>query len=154
MRNGSFNVKITGAFHCAFQIQLARRGFTNVENIGRRVIQQLLDEINQRERNSEKNADLSTDKMKQAKIENIRAIVRNGAGKVDANRRSQLSVEKQRESVDRPKAIRNELLDLAKTSNSRQLKDFLEDAGESNQSMIWLVIFGVIFVATLLSLIR
>jgi hypothetical protein len=124
-----------------------------VENIRRRVIQQLLDEINQHERNSEKNADLSTDKMKQPKIENI-AIVRNGAGKVDANRRSQLIIEKQRESVDRPKAIRNELLDLAKTNNSRQLKDFLEDAGESNQSMIWLVIFGVVFIATLLSLIR
>lgn len=125
-----------------------------MENIGPRPIQQLLDEINKLQRNSEKDADMSTDRLKQTKIKNIRAIVKGRAGNVDANRRSQLSVEKQREYVDRPKAIRNELLDLAKTSNSRQLKDFLEDAGESNQSMIWLVIFGVIFVATLLSLIR
>ena len=122
--------------------------------IGPRVIEYLLDEIGKLTRNSEKNSNMPTDKLKQTKIENIRTTVTDGTGNVDANRWSQLSVEKQLEVVDRLKAIRNERLDVRRTSNPRRLNDFLENAGESNQSMIWLVIFGVVFIVTLLSLIR
>lgn len=145
---------MVGAFHCVFQIQLARRGFTNVEKIGPKVIRQLLDEINKLERNVEKDVDSPTHEFNQTKIKNICTNVIDGAGDVDAKRWLQLSIEKQRECVDHLTGIRNQLLDISKMSNPRELKEFLENAGESNQSMIWLVIFSVIFVATLLSLVR
>jgi hypothetical protein len=151
--NGKFCGKHYRRF-LVFQLNARGEDATNVENIGTAVIQQLLDEINELERNLGKNADMPTDKWNKTRIETIRTTLIRDAGKVEANRWLQLRHEKQQEYIDSLEAIRIKLLDASRTSNARQSKDLLEDAGEFNQSMIWLVIFGVIFVATLLSLIR
>lgn len=71
----------------------------------------------------------------------------------DANRWTQLSAIRQRDLLRRLEAIRDELL-AASVMDSADTDGYRGRQSGSRQSMIWLTVFGFIFAATLLTLIR
>jgi hypothetical protein len=127
----------------------------DVANIEPRVVQRLFDDMDKLVRKLEENRDMSIDKTNQAKVRNIRSTVTDNAGNFDANRWLQLNVETQREYLESIESIRSSLRDVDQPDNRRRpFNDTAKGDDGSKQSMIWLVIFGFIFIATLLSLIR
>lgn len=77
-----------------------------------------------------------------------------GSEKFDSERWSRLSGERQRELQEQLILAREALLDLARRAGPEGTGGVAETTTLSARSVIWLAIFGFIFAATLLSLIR
>jgi hypothetical protein len=117
------------------------------------VIQRLLDDIKRLECKSEGIADMETAKFNEERLNEIRAAIMLGPV-FDPSHWSQLSVDQQRDILDRLTTIRDGLLAKNGVAHAKHSNCLLQREGESKQSIIWLAIFGFIFAATLLSLIR
>jgi hypothetical protein len=121
-----------------------------VADVDPRVMQELLEQVKKLERRLE-----GSGKMTKAKLNGIvdvRTAVGGRAVDFDASRWKQLSAATQKDLVKRLKSIRDELLE-ASVIHRRESNDFMYESG-SRELVIWLIVFGVIFAATLLSLVR
>ena len=93
-------------------------------------------------------------KIHEKRIREIQTAVMDGSV-FDPSILSNLSVDKQKELLDRLTRLHNERFAQNSVGDEKFLNYSLEGGGgESKQSIIWLAIFGFIFAATLLSLIR
>ena len=95
---------------------------------------------------------METAKINKKRVSEVRVAIMGDP--VDVSRGSQLSVDKQEDLLDRLTMIRAGLFDKNSAKDARHSNYLLQGEGGSKQSIIWLTIFGSIFVATLLSLIR
>jgi hypothetical protein len=120
-----------------------------VASVEPRAIQQFLAQVEDLEREI-KGVGPMENKPEQSKVDETRSAVIAGAT-CDPSRWSELSADKQSELT----LMRDELLDVSRRNNAGRPTYFEQnDDGVSKQSIIWLAIFGFIFVATLLSLVR
>ena len=124
---------------------------TNVEP---RVMQELLDEVEKLERETKGVVNMANGELNISRIREIRAAAVGEAVDFDVSRWSELSAGTQKELLKRLTAVRNELLDMSGTHDGIRPGYLPRGEGGSKQSIIWLTIFGFIFAATLLSLIR
>ena len=118
-----------------------------------RVIEQLLAEVEDLERGMKGGGEMESNRLNRSKIKEIRSAVIGGTA-FDANRWSELGADKQSQLLKHLTLIRDELLDVSGTDNGRPSNYFAQDDAVSKRAIIWLSIFGFIFAATLLSLIR
>jgi homogentisate 1,2-dioxygenase len=88
------------------------------------------------------------------KIDEVRAAVIGGAAQLDASRWSQLSEQKQQDLQEGLVMVKNTLMEITRNADHKKGRSLLENESASTKSIIWLAIFGFIFAATLLSLIR
>ena len=116
------------------------------------LIQRLLDEVESLEAELKGSVSMEAAKVHEKRIREIRTAVMDGSV-FDPGNLSNLSVDKQKELLDRLTRLHNERF-AQKSVRNEFLNYSLEGDGESKQSIIWLAIFGFIFAATLLSLIR
>jgi len=93
-------------------------------------------------------------KVANAEIDAVRTMVSGGAAEFDAARWARLNEQKQCELKEQLTMVRNNLLDIARPEGQRELSDLTNGEPASTAAIIWLAIFGFIFAATLLSLIR
>jgi hypothetical protein len=124
-----------------------------VANIEPKVILQLLDEVETFMRINGVQ-DMTKRKLLELRINGLSAAVSGETAEFDATRWSRLSGGRQNEILTRLTAVRDELINSKNVQSSRPDNDATFSDGVSNKSVIWLAIFGVIFAATLLSLIR
>jgi hypothetical protein len=117
-------------------------------------MQELLDEVENLERKIKGMVNMGNGKLRTSKIREVRAAVVGEAVDFDASQWSKLSADKQKKLLKRLTALRNELLDISGAEDWRQPSYLPPGEDGSKQSIIWLAIFGFIFAATLLSLIR
>jgi hypothetical protein len=96
---------------------------------------------------------METAKINEERINQIRAAIMVGPV-FDPSHWSQLSVDQQRDLLDRLTTIRDGLVAKDGVAHAKHSNYLSQREGESKQSIIWLAIFGFIFAATLLSLIR
>lgn len=115
------------------------------------VIQRLLVEVEKLETTCTLSA---RDRHRRAKIDETRASVVNEAAQFDTARWSQLSEQKQQELQEELMTIRDTLMEVSRNGNDKTPPRFSAGDSASPKSIIWLAIFGLIFAATLLSLIR
>jgi hypothetical protein len=115
------------------------------------VIQRLLVEVEKLETTCALSA---RDRLQRAKIDEARASVINGPARFDAARWAQLSERKQRELQEELMTMRDTLTEVSRNRNDRIPPSFSAKDSASPKSILWLTIFGLIFAATLLSLIR
>jgi len=96
---------------------------------------------------------METVKINEKRIHEARSAIMGGPV-FDPVRWSQLSADKQKDLLDRLTMVRDGLLVKNSVEDAKHSNYLLHREGESKQSIIWLAIFGFIFAATLLSLIR
>lgn len=120
-------------------------------NVEPRVIQQLLAQVEDLEK-ATKGVGPVENKSRQSKVDEIRSAVIGGAT-FNPSRWSELSADKQSELSKQLTLIRDQLLDVSGRDDAR-LPTLEQNDGVPKQSIIWLAIFGFIFAATLLSLVR
>jgi len=87
-------------------------------------------------------------------FDRARAAVLDGSERFDSTQWSRLSVQRQRELQEQLVLAREALLDLALRAGSDGMTAIAAESPVSARSVIWLAIFGFIFAATLLSLVR
>jgi len=129
------------------------RGRINLSSVEPIVIQRLLDEVERLERELRQSGDMKTLKINEKGIHEARAAIVDGNA-FDPVRWSQLSVDKQKVLLDRLMRVRDGLLAKNSAEDAKHLNYLLQGEGGLKQPLIWLAIFGFIFAATLLSLIR
>jgi hypothetical protein len=96
---------------------------------------------------------METAKINEERINEIRTAIM--AGPIfNPSHGSQLSVDQQKDLLDRLTTIRDGLLAKDGVAHAKHSNYLWQREGESKQSIIWLAIFGFIFAATLLSIIR
>ena len=118
------------------------------------VIQGLLDGVDKLERMITTCGPSASGKFQRTKIDEVRAAVIGGASRFDASRRSQLSEQKQNALQEELVTVRNTLMEITQNVDHKHRRNPLESESASTKSIIWLAIFGFIFAAILLSLIR
>jgi hypothetical protein len=126
----------------------------DVTNVEPKFIVSLLEEVERLESELTKGiGDMEMIKHHKERIDEERAtIVRRLA--IDAGGWSQLHADQQKHLLDRLMAIRDELLARKGVGQARPLSYIPESEDEPKHLILWLTIFGFIFAATLLSLIR
>ena len=124
-----------------------------VANVEPKVILQLLGEIENLEK-MDGVSEMTKGELLGLRIDKVRAAVSGGTVGFDATRWSRLSDERQTEIHAQLAAVRDELGNGVHVQTPRPVTDIIPADGGWDKSMIWLTIFGVIFAATLLSLIR
>jgi len=122
-----------------------------VENVDPGAIQTLLDDIERLK--AMITALTGPSGLKNGQFDQARATVLASSEKFDSDRWSRLSGQRQRELQEQLIRAREALLDLARRAGSDGAGQVVETA-LSARSVVWLAIFGFIFAATLLSLIR
>jgi hypothetical protein len=125
-----------------------------VAHIKPNVIQELLDEVEKLERTIMVFTPSAQGKFQHTKIDEVRAAVIGGTSRFDASRRLQLSEQKQKDLQKELVMVRNTLMDITRNVDHKKGRNIMESESASTKSIIWLAIFGFIFAATLLSLIR
>ncbi|MGE5217202.1 MAG: hypothetical protein ACM3SP_09410 [Chloroflexota bacterium] len=124
-----------------------------VANVEPGVILQLLDEKeNLRKANGV--GDMTKRKSLRLESDNIRALMSSGSAGFDATRWSRLSIDRQTEILAQLNAVRDELKNGISTQKARPVTDMISAEGVWNKSIIWLILCGVIFAVTLVSLIH
>ena len=123
-------------------------------NIEPRAIQNLLDKLDGLEKTTNALTRTQASTVANAKIDAVRTVVSGGATAFDAARWARLNEQKQCELKEQLTMVRNNLLDIARPEGQRELSDLTNGEPASTAAIIWLAIFGFIFAATLLSLIR
>jgi hypothetical protein len=125
-----------------------------VAHIEPAVIQGLLAEVEKLENTMTTGLPPVGDEFRRAKIDEARTAIINGAAHFDAARWSQLSKQKQQELQEELMTMRDMLMDMTRNVDDKNRRSFSEGDTASSKTILWLAIFGLIFVATLLSLIR
>jgi hypothetical protein len=125
-----------------------------VANIKPSVMQNLLDEVEKLEKMTSVITQPRRDQLPNTKINEVRAAVFGGTAKVDPARWLQLNEQKQHELKEQLTMMRDTLLTVARQDEQKTPGYFTDNETASTSAIIWLAIFGFIFAATLLSLIR
>ena len=139
-----------------FDSTAREKDHNNVANVDPSVIRTLLDDI-ERLRKTIIGFSRSS-RLEDSKLDKVRAAVLGGAAQFDNVQWCRLSEERQKELQEqlimvRDTLLRDILLDVARREG-RDEPSGIPDGLASTKSIIWLAIFGFVFAATLLSLIR
>lgn len=121
-------------------------------NIEPHVIRQLLLAVEKLERELKGVNRMKRDKSDRRAIKEIGSEL-DGAAALDEFRWRQLDAEKQKRLLRQLTVIHRDLLEV-RGARAGQSSYLMHDNGVSRASIIWLTVFGFIFAATLLSLIR
>jgi len=122
----------------------------NVANVDPSVIRTLLDGIERLKKTITGFTGSRPSRLEDSKLDKVRAAVLCGAVQFDSVQWCRLSEQRQKDLQEELIMVRDTLLDVA----GREEPSGLPDGSASAKSIIWLAIFGFIFAATLLSLIR
>ena len=122
-------------------------------NVEPKVILQLLGEVDNSE-NIDGVSDMTKGKLVELRINAIRVAMKSRTARFDAARHSRLSAGRQKEIFSRLTAVGDELIDGVSLRTPRPVADTEPGDSVSNKSIIWLTVFGFIFAAILLALIR
>jgi hypothetical protein len=140
-----------------FDSTAREKDHNNVANVDPSVIRTLLDDI-ERLRKTISGFTGSRSSRLEDKLDKVRAAVLGGAAQFDSVQWCRLSEQRQKELQEqlimvRDTLLRDTLLDVARREG-RDEPSGIPDGLASTKSIIWLAIFGFVFAATLLSLIR
>jgi len=116
-----------------------------VANVEPKIISQLLGEVDNSE-NIDGVSDMTKGKLLELRINAMRAAMNSRTARFDAVR--------QKEKFTRLTAVHEELIDNDPLQTPRPVADTDPRDSVSNKSIIWLTVFGFIFAAILLALIR
>ena len=141
-----------------FDSTAREKDHNNVANVDPRVIQTLLDDIERLRKTIIDFTGSRSSRLEDSKLDKVRAAVLGGAAQFDSVQWCRLSEQRQKELQEqlimvRDTLLRDTLLDVARREG-RDEPSGISDGSASTKSIIWLAIFGFVFAATLLSLIR
>lgn len=122
-------------------------------NVEPKVILQSLGKVDNSE-NIDGISDMTKGKWLELRINPMRVAVKSRTAGFDAGRHSRLSAGRQKEKFSRLTAVRDELIYGVPLQTPRPVADTEPGDSVSNKSIIWLTVFGFIFAAILLALIR
>jgi hypothetical protein len=132
-----------------FDSATREKDHNNVANVDPSVIQTLLDDIERL-----KKTIIGFTGSRSSRLEDkVRAAVLGGAAQFDTVQWCRLSEQRQKDLQEQLIMVRDTLLDVARREGRDELSG-IPDGLASTKSIIWLAIFGFVFAATLLSLIR
>jgi hypothetical protein len=130
----------------------AREDHNNVANVDPSVIQTLLDDIERLRKTIIGFTGSRSSRLEDSKLDKVRAAVLGGAAQFDSVQWCRLSEQRQKDLQEQLIMVRDRL-DVARREG-RDEPSGIPDGSASTKSIIWLAIFGFVFAATLLSLIR
>jgi len=141
-----------------FDSTAREKDHNNVANVDPRVIQTLLDDIERLRKTIIDFMGSRSSRLEDSKLDKVRAAVLGGAAQFDSVQWRRLSEQRRKELQEqlimvRDTLLRDTLLDVARREGRDELSG-IPDGLASTKSIIWLAIFGFVFAATLLSLIR
>ena len=141
-----------------FDSTAREKDHNNVANVDPSVIQTLLDDIERLRKTIIDFMGSRSSRLEDSKLDKVRAAVLDGAAQFDSVQWCRLSEQRQKELQEqlimvRDTLLRDTLLDVARREGRDEPSGIL-DGSASTKSIIWLAIFGFVFAATLLSLIR
>jgi hypothetical protein len=136
-----------------FDSTAREKDHNNVANVDPRVIQTLLDDIERLRKTIIDFMGSRSSRLEDSKLDKVRAAVLGGAAQFDSVQWCRLSEQRQKELQEQLIMVRDTLLDVARRKG-RDEPSGIPDGLASTKSIIWLAIFGFVFAATLLSLIR
>jgi hypothetical protein len=125
----------------------------NVANVDPSVIRTLLDDIERLRKTIIGFTGSRSSRLKDSKLDKVRAAVLDGAAQFDSIQWCRLSEQRQKDLQEQLIMVRDTLLEMARREGPDEPSG-IPDGLASTKSIIWLAIFGFVFVATLLSLIR
>jgi len=135
-----------------FDSTAREKDHNNVANVDPSVIRTLLDDIERLKTIIDFTGSRSS-RLEDSKLDKVRAAVLGGAAQFDSAQWYRLSEQRQKDLQEQLIMVRDTLLDVARREG-RDEPSGISDGSASTKSIIWLAIFGFIFAATLLSLIR
>jgi hypothetical protein len=136
-----------------FDSTAREKDHNNVANVDPSVIQTLLDDIERLRKTIIDFMGSRSSRLEDSKLDKVRAAVLGGAAQFDSVQWCRLSEQRQKELQEQLIMVRDTLLDVARRER-RDEPSGIPDGLASTKSIIWLAIFGFVFAATLLSLIR
>lgn len=122
-------------------------------NVDPSVIRTLLDDIERLRKTIIGFTGSRSSRLEDSKLDKVRAAVLSGAAQFDSVQWCRLSEQRQKDLQEQLIMVRDTLLDVARREG-RDEPSGIPDGLASTKSIIWLAIFGFVFAATLLSLIR
>lgn len=122
-------------------------------NVDPSVIRTLLDDIERLRKTIIGFTVSRSSRLEDSKLDKVRAAVLGGAAQFDSVQWCRLSEQRQKDLQEQLIMVRDTLLDVARREG-RDAPSGIPDGSASTKSIIWLAIFGFVFAATLLSLIR
>ena len=135
-----------------FDSTAREKDHNNVANVDPSVIRTLLDDI-ERLKTIIYFTGSRSSRLEDSKLDKVRAAVLGGAAQFDSVQWCRLSEQRQKDLQEQLIMVRDTLLDVARREG-RDEPSGIPDGSASTKSIIWLAIFGFVFAATLLSLIR
>lgn len=135
-----------------FDSTAREKDHNNVANVDPSVIRTLLDDIERLKTIIDFTGSRSS-RLDDSKLDKVRAAVLGGAAQFDSAQWYRLSEQRQKDLQEQLIMVRDTLLDVARREG-RDEPSGISDGSASTKSIIWLAIFGFVFAATLLSLIR
>jgi hypothetical protein len=136
-----------------FDSAAREKDHNNVANVDPSVIQTLLDDIERLRETIIGFTGSRSSRLEDSKLDKVRAAVLGGAAQFDSVQWCRLSEHRQKDLQEQLIMVRDTLLDVARRED-RDEPSGIPDGSASTKSIIWLAIFGFVFAATLLSLIR
>lgn len=136
-----------------FDSTAREKDHNNVANVDPSVIQTLLDDIERLRKTIIDFMGSRSSRLEDSKLDKVRAAVLGGAAQFDSVQWCRLSEQRQKDLQEQLIMVRDTLLDMARREG-RDEPSGIPDGLASTKSIIWLAIFGFVFAATLLSLIR
>ena len=136
-----------------FDSTAREKDHNNVANVDPSVIRTLLDDIERLRKTIIDFMGSRSSRLEDSKLDKVRAAVLGGAAQFDSVQWCRLSEQRQKDLQEQLIMVRDTLLDVARREG-RDEPSGISDGSASTKSIIWLAIFGFVFAATLLSLIR
>ena len=136
-----------------FDSTAREKDHNNVANVDPSVIQTLLDDIERLKKTIIGFTGSRSSRLEDNKLDKVCAAVLGGAAQFDSVQWCRLSEQRQKDLREQLMIVRDTLLDVARREG-RDEPSGIPDGLASTKSIIWLAIFGFVFAATLLSLIR
>ena len=136
-----------------FDSTAREKDHNNVANVDPSVIQTLLDDIELLRKTIIDFMGSRSSGLEDSKLDKVRAAVLGGAAQFDSVQWCRLSEQRQKDLREQLIMVRDTLLDAVRREG-RDEPSGIADGSASTKSIIWLAIFGFVFAATLLSLIR
>ena len=136
-----------------FDSTAREKDHNNVANVDPSVIRTLLDDIERLRKTIIGFMGSRSSRLEDSKLDKVRAAVLGGAAQFDSVQWCRLSEQRQKDLREQLIMVRDTLLDAVRREG-RDEPSGIPDGLASTKSIIWLAIFGFVFAATLLSLIR
>ena len=136
-----------------FDAAAREKDHNNVANVDPSVIRTLLDDIERLRKTIIDFTGSRSSRLEDSKLDKVRAAVLGGAAQFDSVQWCRLSEQRQKDLQEQLIMVRDTLLDTVRREGRDEPIGIL-DGSASSKSIIWLAIFGLVFAATLLSLIR